>query len=504
MAGAVMHDRARPAPVLASIGAVVLGLVIPAVLASATPEPVHDSWLGCAVIAALSGLRFAVILGSRARRPAEMTTWLFVYLFLGLAPMTQLRLGAELSTTPGILHEYDWTAVSIVLAGMLSLMVGSALGARGSMNGATRDGVAAPQLSDGRLRLLSLVTLALAILYVGRVGVGAMFSARQVREVATVGAFGDPSVASLVGAVVNMGLLSSVIVQVSVRRSRLMAGAKPPSTFLLVMSLLVLVVCVNPISSPRYLVGTVALAVLASFGLFATPRRFRVTAVAALVGFVVGFPILDTFRRSVSTEVTVRGPLQSFVSGDYDSFNQINNAASYVARSGIDIGQQALGVVLFWVPRSVWPEKPIDTGALIANFRGYEFTNLSAPLWAELFVNGGWVALVLGMLILGYMLRRFDVRSESRLLEFGVPSLLGCILPFYLLILLRGSLLQAMANLAVVLAIAWFARGRPLGALRPPVRGTLAPRKGNSTGANSSRAAGSIGSGFPFGDDPRI
>ncbi len=504
MAGAVIHDRARPAPVLASIGAVVLGLVIPAVLASATPEPVHDSWLGCAVIAALAGLRFAVILGSRTRRPAEMTTWLFVYLFLGLAPMTQLRLGAELSTTPGILHEYDWTAVGIVIAGMLSLMAGSALGARKSSSGATRDGVMATQLSRGRLRLLSLVTLVLAILYVGRVGVGAMFSARQVREVAVVGAFGDPSVASLVGAVINMGLLSSVIVQVAARRSRLMAGTKPPSIFLLVISLLVLAVCVNPISSPRYLVGTVALAVLASFGLFATPRRFRVTAVATLVGFVIGFPILDTFRRSVSAEVTVRGPLQSFVSGDYDSFNQINNAASYVARAGIEIGQQALGVVLFWVPRSVWPGKPIDTGALIANFRGYEFTNLSAPLWAELFVNGGWVALVLGMLFLGFVLRRFDAKSETRLLVYGVPSLLGCILPFYLLILLRGSLLQAMANLAVILAIAWFARGRPSGDLRPAVSGVSAPREGNSRGADPLRPAGGVSSGFPSGEDPRI
>lgn len=256
-----------------------------------------------------------------------------------------------------------------------------------------------------------------------------------------------------------MGLLVAFVSMMIVRRQRAAVGGKKP--FVLPAALFVaLILAVNPISSARYHFGTVALAVVAVFGAYATVRRFRVVSLGALAGLLLLFPGMDAFRRSLDSQFTVQDPLQSLVSGDFDSMAQIANTADYVATNGITWGMQAVGVVFFWVPRSWWPDKPIDTGVLVAQHMDYRFKNLSAPAWAEFFINGGWVGLIIGMALLGYFMRNWDRRADSALNVAGVPGVLTCILPFYMLIVLRGSLLQAMAYLGVVLACTYFVTGK--------------------------------------------
>ncbi|MDQ3485653.1 MAG: hypothetical protein M3445_09650, partial [Actinomycetota bacterium] len=123
-------------------------------------------------------------------------------------------------------------------------------------------------------------------------------------------------------------------------------------------------------------------------------------------------------------------------------------------------GGQALGAALFWVPRSVWSDKPQDTGILLADFREYRFSNLSAPLWAELFINGGWLVLIAGMVALGLLVRRLDGHAEQSRHSQQQRDVLADILPFYFIIMLRGSLLQSMAGFAVLAASALFVTER--------------------------------------------
>ena len=144
------------------------------------------------------------------------------------------------------------------------------------------------------------------------------------------------------------------------------------------------------------------------------------------------------------------------LAGDFDAFAQIVNTVELVATEGVTWGYQALGVILFWVPSSFWNSKPLDSGIVIANFKGYDFTNLSAPLWSEFYLNFGWVGVAIGMLLVGYVARRLDESSELSLRLHSEPSILACILPFYSLILLRGSLLQAVAYASVAILCAWF------------------------------------------------
>ena len=134
---------------------------------------------------------------------------------------------------------------------------------------------------------------------------------------------------------------------------------------------------------------------------------------------------------------------------DFDAFDQVNNTVNYVQVEGHTRGRQLAGSALFWVPRVGWPDKPTNTGELLANFRDYDYGNLSAPVWAEFWIDGGWPLLLVGMGELGWLLRRSDERAKARPSQPAPRRLVG-ILPFYMIIVLRGSMLQAMAGLTVL------------------------------------------------------
>jgi hypothetical protein len=445
-----------PNPLLGTMTLVLLSGFFPVIIVANTPGDGFRAWGGAAVVMIIVGARFAWIVSSRDRRLFEMATWLYFYMFLGAAPLVQLRERVDPDTTPAIQHSYDGQAVAIVLISAFAIMAGSALSARRSRD--LGDTQTSP-IHRGRATLLALGVIAFTAIYIVRLGPRMLIASRDERGAAAVAMFPDLTASTIASALVSMGLLVSVVAQLTLNRERSAAGLER-KYLLLTTTTLLLFAFVNPISMPRYVFGTVVLGYLAALGIYGTTNRFRITALSSIAGLLFLFPILDLFRRNLDARVQFENPFESLLSGDYDSFAQINNTAFYVAAEGATMGGQALGVLLFWVPRSIWPNKPVDTGILLAEHRGYGFTNLSAPLPAELFVNGGWVLLVLGMLAFGYALRRWDVSTEQALSARGVPTVLGCIVPFYLLLILRGSLLQAMASLAVILVMTWFVRGR--------------------------------------------
>jgi hypothetical protein len=224
----------------------------------------------------------------------------------------------------------------------------------------------------------------------------------------------------------------------------------------------------NPVANARYTAGTVYLAVLTSLGLVATRPRFRAVIAGFVVSVILLFPLADAYRSTDTSPVQGIDPVAALTTGDFDAFAQVVNTVQYVQEHGITYGYQALGPLVFWIPRDLWPQKPVDTGILIAESRGHAFTNLSAPLWAELFINGGWLLLVAGMVVFGMLVRRWDNRLVQRMRTYPTPGVLSCILPFYLLIVLRGSLLQATSSLVVIVLCAWFVRDGRAAAVQAP------------------------------------
>jgi len=82
-------------------------------------------------------------------------------------------------------------------------------------------------------------------------------------------------------------------------------------------------------------------------------------------------------------------------------------------------GHQLLGVALFWVPRDLWPNKPLPTGPLL----GGSFinimvqtanTNLSAPAMLEGYLDFGYFGVLFVAAIIGLACGAFDTAILAR------------------------------------------------------------------------------------------
>jgi len=371
----------------------------------------------------------------------SLMTWLFVYIFLGLAPIVQIRTSHYPETTPGMLLDLQGTAAIVIVVGVLGLALGESLRLRPVVHSAGM-----PELNEPLVKGMNIVSLAATWWYIGKVE-SALFATRDQYSLLRSELWPNPTAQSIAWALGSTPLLVCTACSVVFYRRNRSLG------WLLVVAVQVasLLIVVNPISSPRIAFGTVLLSLLGMFGAFATSRRIRVSAVAMILGMVLVFPYADVFRNkeaSVSATLDKGNPLEAMTRGDFDAYAQITNTVAYVEGHGTTTGRQALGVAFFWIPRSVWPDKAIDTGVLLAQERGYRFKNLSAPLWAELYINGSWGMLLVGMPLVGWVLRRQDdARTTST--RIGIA---GSVLPFQMLIILRGSLLQAIAVVMLVMA----------------------------------------------------
>jgi hypothetical protein len=151
---------------------------------------------------------------------------------------------------------------------------------------------------------------------------------------------------------------------------------------------------------------------------------------------------------------------------DYDQSTMTGNGVWFVENAGHTAGRQLLGAVLFWVPRTLWPSKPVDTGTLIGIAMQDRNVSLSGPLWLEFWIDFGYPGLIVGFAAVGYGANRLDGAFSSRIdsarrsvyaSDIFMPMIAG-----YTFILLRGSLLQAMSRLAVIVAVCWFVGGKPV------------------------------------------
>lgn len=114
------------------------------------------------------------------------------------------------------------------------------------------------------------------------------------------------------------------------------------------------------------------------------------------------------------SEIVISG-VNYFYQGHFDGFEMLGHAVGYVGMDGIVFGSQLLGAILFWVPRTIWTEKPIGTGDFIANeyistFFSVDFLNFSMPLMGEAYINFGFF----GVCFIFYFVGVFCGKEDTR------------------------------------------------------------------------------------------
>jgi len=230
----------------------------------------------------------------------------------------------------------------------------------------------------------------------------------------------------------------------------------------LLAGLIVLNVIVNnPISQPRFWAGTVILGIGFSTRLLRRPWVFRWGAATVAIALLLVFPYSDLFRYTESGPLTVTSVSDQLVhKDDYDSYQQMQSGVDYVQHTGFH-PKAALGPLLFWVPRSHWAGKPEDSGVVLARYAGDTLLNRSSPLWIESYLWGGPAVVAVVFCLLGAFERRLDdiyqlaAGSRRMLAHALVPTL-----AFFQLILLRGSLLQAIWPCVLLVGVPLLLSGR--------------------------------------------
>src|SRR5690606_11114873 len=87
-------------------------------------------------------------------------------------------------------------------------------------------------------------------------------------------------------------------------------------------------------------------------------------------------PFIEQFRKFRGDDsIRILPNSWNFIkSGEFDSFQNFMTA---LHMNTVTYGEQLLAVVFFFVPRSIWPDKPIGSGAQIAKDANLSWSNIS-------------------------------------------------------------------------------------------------------------------------------
>ena len=135
-----------------------------------------------------------------------------------------------------------------------------------------------------------------------------------------------------------------------------------------------------------------------------------------LSAFIFVFPILNVFRHTAIQDVNIidygieiiENFSNEWIKGDYDAYQMLMQTVNYVKNNEPTYGHQLLGVILFFIPRNLWNDKPVGSGYFVADKLGWSFKNVSSPLPAELYINFGFVFSLIIASLLGLAIKYLD------------------------------------------------------------------------------------------------
>ena len=174
-------------------------------------------------------------------------------------------------------------------------------------------------------------------------------------------------------------------------------------------------------------------------------------SVVLIFGILILFPISGIFRNAIRflsfselLQYIPRSFNDTYTSGNYDAHQMLGAAVQYVRLFGDNSGHQLIGAILFFIPRSLWPNKPIGTGAMvISQLTNASFTNVSMPLVGEAYVNFGIIGVVVFAVILGYTTEHLDKAYWNQTDSLSSIRLIYPSAMLYFFFMNRGDLLSS-------------------------------------------------------------
>ncbi|WP_156886646.1 hypothetical protein [Rhizobium gallicum] len=213
-----------------------------------------------------------------------------------------------------------------------------------------------------------------------------------------------------------------------------------------------MLICFNPITSPRFQFIAAVLATLSTLAIFTNPApvvKASVYCALFLANYIVFGPLKSLSAGISNFDTWAFNDLGSFLADyayrvDFDAMQVSANTLAYFdANGGFSFGYNLLGAVLFWVPRMFWPNKPMSESIEIHDSLGYEYTNLSFPLPMELYACAGLVSVVVLAFFFAFFIKRISLKTAAAQHFYSIrieQTVLMALLAGYMPIIMRGAL----------------------------------------------------------------
>ncbi len=171
-------------------------------------------------------------------------------------------------------------------------------------------------------------------------------------------------------------------------------------------------------------------------------------------GVFTVFEFLNKFRYYKTRGFEFDISFDFLKAGHFDAYENFVRA---IELDFITYGYQLLGAILFFVPRSIWNEKPIGSGSVLAEKLNYDFGGISMPLIGEGYINFGIFGSLLFMLVFGILLGNLDrVAWEIKKLNKDCLFLYFYYLLFGLVFYtMRGDLMNSLAFIVTLTLSFW-------------------------------------------------
>jgi hypothetical protein len=172
-------------------------------------------------------------------------------------------------------------------------------------------------------------------------------------------------------------------------------------------------------------------------------KRYRVSLMI-IFGLLFVFPFLNQGRTTTNIEDFTFGlNMDMFIEGHFDNYQ---NFARVLQHNTITYGKQLLGVLLFFVPRSIYPTKAIGSGGFIAEEYNLNFDHISMNFFGEGFLNFGFIGIVLFTIILATLNSWFD--KLANITKYNISAQFKVMYYIYMSMMifnLRGDLISSVA-----------------------------------------------------------
>lgn len=206
----------------------------------------------------------------------------------------------------------------------------------------------------------------------------------------------------------------------------------------------------NPITNARFQFIAVTFAILTiALGLWRMSPRAKVVILVALTAgnFLLLGPLKFLSEGVGAADISFYSDVSESMREyayrvDFDSYQVSANAMAYFSQNELLSGSNIISAALFFIPRSIWPNKAEGTSYIVHRFFGYPYQNLSFPLPFELYGAGGVVFLMISSFLFGRFLRGLSWRSvvNEETGRFGASNIMLALVAGYMPIILRGAL----------------------------------------------------------------